>query len=673
MRRSPLEPARQLRRLAEPDAGIALITIVGCFALWSANDGGYEEIVWYPVGLVLGVLAGILAWSVGRRRLGRWATVALGGFAAYTVWAYLSIGWAGDRGLALTGANRTLVYLIVFFVAATRTWRGVDAMLLASCWSLVTVGVGVVSLLHANALTHPETDFVGGRLTVPIDYANANAALFVLAAWPLVIVAQEARFPTALRAAALGCAAVAADLALLAQSKGAALGTIATVVVVAAVARSRARLLAQLVLVGLSIAILHGPLFGVYNRINDGDDPKHAVHRAVVAVAITFVLVTVLGAVSAVAGDRFARVAPVQAARAGIAFVALVALAAVLLLAAVTVHYGGPASTLRHGWHAFVRPQDSAASSHFISTAGNHRYDFWRVAARQFKHAPLQGAGIDNFGADYVRYRKSLEQPLYPHSLEARVLGETGLVGLVAFLAFVVGGAWLALRAARSRSLLEPVGLTSLALFAYWLAHGSVDWLWEFPGLTGPVVALLGCASSVETAAPETAPADESRRRLPFPVAAQIAAGIAAAVVLVPSWLAARDIASALSSWRHNPARASSLLDNASRLNPLSDQSYVVSGTIAERRREWPSVRRAFERALDRNEQNWYSHLELGIALAKLGDKAGAVATLERAHELDPRESLVTGVLAAVRAGHTIDVTQLDDRIIGRTTVNAAS
>lgn len=673
MSRRPPELARHLRRLAEPDAAIALVTIVGCFSLWSANDGGYEEIVWYPVGLVLAVLAGILAWATGRRRLGTWAAVALGGFAAYTVWAYLSIAWAGDRGLALTGANRTLVYLIVFFVAATRRWRGIDAMLLASCWSLVTLIVGVVSLLHANGLTHPEADFGGGRLTVPIDYPNANAALFVLATWPLVFAAQEVRFPAVLRAGALGCAAVTADLALLGQSKGAALGTIATIVVVTVVARARARLLVPLVVVGALIALLHGPLFGVYDRINAGGDPRHAVHRAVIAVAISFVIATVLGAVTATVGERLARDAPAQAARAGRAFVAVVTLAAVLLCAGVAIHYGGPVSALRDGWHAFVRPEGSDSSSHFISTAGNHRYDFWRVAARQFKRSPLLGAGIDNFGADYVRYRDSLEQPLYPHSLEARILGETGLVGLAAFLAFVVGAAWLALRAARSSSLLGPVGLTSLAMFTYWLAHGSVDWLWEFPGLTGPVVALLGCASSIEPEPAAHVAAGEARRRIRIPAATQIAVGVAAVVVLVPSWLAARDVARALSSWRHDPASASSLLDSASRLNPLSDEAYVVSGTIAERRRDWPAVQHAFTHALDRNEQNWYSHLELGIALAKLGDRAGAVATLERAHELDPRESLVIDVLAAVRAGRQIDVTRLDERIIGRTTVSAAS
>ena len=31
-------------------------------------------------------------------------------------------------------------------------------------------------------------------------------------------------------------------------------------------------------------------------------------------------------------------------------------------------------------------------------------------------------------------------------------------------------------------------------VFAYWVVHGSVDWLWEYPGLGGPAFALLGVA-----------------------------------------------------------------------------------------------------------------------------------------------------------------------------------
>ena len=65
------------------------------------------------------------------------------------------------------------------------------------------------------------------------------------------------------------------------------------------------------------------------------------------------------------------------------------------------------------------------------------RYDFWRVAWRQFARHPLQGAGADNFAQDYVRERRRGEEPLYPHSIVFRTLGETGMVGVMLLTAFL--------------------------------------------------------------------------------------------------------------------------------------------------------------------------------------------------------------------------------------------
>src|SRR5581483_8333704 len=87
-----------LTQLATPDVAIAVVVAVGCFALWSANDAGYEEILWYPVALLFVLLGVVLAWSAPERPLGRSGAVAVGGLAAYTVWAFLSLLWARDSG-----------------------------------------------------------------------------------------------------------------------------------------------------------------------------------------------------------------------------------------------------------------------------------------------------------------------------------------------------------------------------------------------------------------------------------------------------------------------------------------------------------------------------------------------------------------------------------------------
>ena len=205
-------------------------------------------------------------------------------------------------------------------------------------------------------------------------------------------------------------------------------------------------------------------------------------------------------------------------------------------------------------------------------------------------------------------------------------------------------------------------------MLVYWLAHGSVDWLWEFPGLSGPTIAVAACAASFE--ASHAWRLTGAGRRLLL-TGAGIAA-IAAAAILGTSWLAARDTAVALSNWRSDLPAAYADLRQASSLNWLSDEPYVVAGTLAERHKDWRLAQQQFERALGRNGGNWYSHLELGVALANQGDSTGARRELERAHVLDPGESLIIDSLAAVRAGHRVDARSLDREIIARTPAGAA-
>jgi O-Antigen ligase len=651
-----------------PDVIVTFVTLTGCFALWSAHDAGYEEILWYPVALLVLLLGAVLTLSTPARAPGRWVAISLAAFAAYVGWAYLSVAWAGDRGIALVGANRTLLYLILFTVLATRRWRGIDAWALAAAWALATVVVGCVTLLRVADAAHPASFFVSGRLVTPVDYANANAALFVLASWPFLAGMQDRRLPALLRAGAAALATVAAALGVLSQSKGAAAGVAVTLIVVVAVIPNRGRFLVSVLLVGGVVAAFHAPLLHLYTQLNAEGDQRHAARVAALSVIGSAVVAGVLGLVVAKIDRVLADRRPRGVRMASAILVAATAASAAAVCAGVIVHYGGPSQTVHRGWHSFTHPSAMSASSHFTSTTGNHRYDLWRVAAHQFRRAPLTGAGIDNFGADYLRERRTNEQPLYPHSLEARLLGGTGLIGFVLFAVFISVVLWRVAAGARSRGPHATAALAALAMLVYWLAHGSVDWLWEFPGLSGPTLALAACAASFET--PYAWHLSRAGRRVVL--AGTGIAALAAAGILGTSWLAARDIAVALSNWRSDLPAAYADLRQASTLNRLSDGPYVVAGTLAERHKDWSLAQQQFERALRRNGDNWYSHLELGVALGNQGDATGARQELERAHILDPGESLITDTLAAVRAGHRVNARSLDREIIARTPAGAA-
>lgn len=649
-------------KLPRLDPAIPGAVALVVFAFWGGTDGGYSELVWYPSGLLLLVLLLVTEWSVPGRQLGRRSWLALGAFGAFTAWAYMSISWASDRGLALTGANRTLVYLVVFLLALRRPWGSKQLATWTGVWAFAIAVVGLTRLLVGVASAHPTDMFEGGRLTVPVQYPNANAALFVLAVWPLVRLAQEPRLHAALRALALAGAGASFDLALLAQSKGAALGGLVALCFYVLFGRNRLRLVIPLLLVFGTALALHGPLLDVYSRSNDGHGAAAAIHAAAIAILLGSLALLALGLVVAVVDSRFASVPSRRMAL--LARAAAVALGTAVAVGAVVgiLRIHDPAHLLSRDWRSFKTPAHSSdASSHFLSSAGNHRYDFWRVAADQFRRSPLTGAGVENFADDYIQLRRSGEEPLYPHSIEAKLLGGTGLVGFGLFGGFVVLVSCACVGAARSPHDSAATGLVAATMLVYWLAHGSVDWLWEFPALSAPVLFVAAATAAARGGANELV-----RLRAPALAVGGVIA-VAALVALVPAWLAARDTEAAANVWRRDTRAAYDAVDRASRLNPLSDVAYVTAGTIAEQRRDWPDVQRFFGLAVERNERNWYSQLELGIAASRLGNRREAASALARARDLNPREPVVRSVQRQIRERKTVGVAAVDHALLEST------
>src|ERR687885_1634949 len=126
-RRRPLTPGFLVS--AELASGVTLLAglaVTGLFVAWSGADGGYGPEAWYPGAFFLLVLLAFVA-ARGRPRLVRpssiWAVALLAGF---TAWSFTSIAWAAVKGDAWDGANRTLLYLTVYALAALTSWRRRD-------------------------------------------------------------------------------------------------------------------------------------------------------------------------------------------------------------------------------------------------------------------------------------------------------------------------------------------------------------------------------------------------------------------------------------------------------------------------------------------------------------------------------------------------------------------
>ena len=192
------------------------------FLYWGAHNGGYAVTAWLPGALFLLGVALLLIGGVPRLRpeWGTANTAAVGLFGAFTLWTFLSIAWAGVKGDAWDGANRTLLYFIVFLIFSRPMWTVPRAVTVLLFWALGAVLVGSITLQSVIHSAHPVDSFIGSRLSEPFGYANGTAAFFLMPVWPMLAIASRREQHPALRAVCLGTAGFLAELGFVPESRG---------------------------------------------------------------------------------------------------------------------------------------------------------------------------------------------------------------------------------------------------------------------------------------------------------------------------------------------------------------------------------------------------------------------------------------------------------------------
>lgn len=656
---------RSTRLLAAAPAALPALLAAVVFSLWATSEAGYLTADWYPGALFLVALLAVTAGAVPIRLadVPRPVLLALGFLAAFTAWSFLTLLWADDGGEAWDGANRTLLYLVVFALFALWPQRGDAALLPLGAWIAGVTIVAAVTVVRVSSAELPLDFYLAERLADPSSYVNANAALFLMPAWPAILLSGRRQVPWWLRGPLAGCATVLAGVALMGQSRGSVYAVPIVLVVLFAAMPGRVRNFAAFLPLAAALAVIGPVVLHASDRILDRDPATDAV--APLAPTILLAALAVTLAVTAVAllehrmrSERAERVANRTLAAAGVA----VALAAVVTGWTLA---GGPAEAARNGWDSFKQGYGDEEDGRLFSAGlGSNRYDFYRVSLNVFRHHPIAGVGADNFAQDYLEQRRSSETPRYPHSLEMRTLAQTGLIGAWLLLGAIACALWAALRAARQADrLAAAVAAAASMSFVYWLVHGSADWLWEFAGLGAPAWAMVGLACGLLTRAHAQASEPRPPGRLPAQALAVGAFALVAAISLAPPWIAETQTRRAAHGWPQDLKLAEDRLDQAESVNPLSDRPFLIAGTIALRRGDLAAAEREFRDALERNRRSAYATLELGAIAAELGRHEEAVRLLEHAVKLNPRDSLTRSTLDQARRGRTIDVERLNDRI----------
>lgn len=631
-------------------AGAAVLALM---VIWAEHDGGYDADTWYWGALVVLALLGGALLS-GRARIpsgpARWALVA---FSAYTAWSYISIGWAGVPGWALTGSNRTLLYLLLFTLMACLPWS-VESAVSALVVFAVGIGVlGIVVLLRLTTGSGLDRLVIDGRLAAPTGYFNSSVALFMMDALLGVTLASRRELPGPLRGALLACACASLQLCVMGQSRGW-LFTLPLVLIISlGLVRDRLRVIAATILPLLGTLLPLRRLLHVFQG-HSGEALRHAAGQAGRVALLLCAAVLVLGTLAAWGEQIRAPRSLGQRARRRIGLlVACLALAGGVS-GILVISHGHPFGFVSRQWRGFTHPGSSIGSSSHFTAVGSGRYDFWRVSLDAFTSHPLGGLGQDNFADYYITRRRTGEDPRWTHSLPMRLLAHTGLVGLLLFGAFLIGALMAARRALReSPPLSAAVAAMAILPLVVWLVHGSVDWFWEVPALTGPTLGFLGIATSLGRRSPtrQAAIAGSDPPHARPSVArslATVALLVAATAVLGFPYLAVRKTSQAADIAFSNPRAALADLRMAAELDPTSPEPTRLAGTIALDAGLPQVAQQRFAQTIAREPDGWYAWLGEGLAQSTLGNPAQALSDYRMAARINSQQPVIGDAVTRV-------------------------
>jgi hypothetical protein len=225
----------------------------------------------------------------------------------------------------------------------------------------------------------------------------------------------------------------------------------------------------------------------------------------------------------------------------------------------------------------------------------------------------------------------------------------------------------VALNARRRGPGITPwVAAAALMPLTVWVVHGSVDWFWEVPALTGPALGFLGVAMSLGTQAtrshalsvPPAAVAPRIRVPQPVRIVGGLAGFVAAVVALGFPYLSVSEQTAAAAARARNPNAALRDLSHASRLDPFSAAPGRLAGTIALQAGDYTEAEVRFGQAIDREPGGWYAWLGRGLAASAVGDAGQAQRDFEVAKSINSRQPAVTAALARVNTTHPLTPAQ---------------
>jgi O-Antigen ligase len=587
------------------------------------RGGGVAPQQWQPAAL--GIAASLVVLSaVGAVPTARRTVLPMFlGLAALLLWSGASFAWTASREATYEHVIRLGMLAAAAAVGVAYTARPRAALLLAV--GVAVFGAVVAVAIELELLMGSTDAFVGSRLSWPINYANADAALVWLPLPALATFAATQPLRPLVRGLFGFFAALALAVGLATQSRGAAIALAGALIAAIAIARDRNRF-------ALTLLVVFVPVATIAPRMVGGDAASSAEivrdHGQAALIGALVAAVLVCGLAMLDHRHRF----PFGHYQAPVA-VAVWALAVVLAAGAFFVANGRPDSWASARWKEFTTLHSTTSTpdaSHF-GTGVSNRYDYWRVAWRTFEEHPTHGVGAGAFSVPWFRSRSIDEDITDAHSWQAGALAETGLVGLV-LMAVVLLFPLSQIRRARASSGAWPIAAVALGGAAvYFVLHASLDWLFLIPAIAIPGFVVLGALATGGGAPGELV--FGGRKQL----GALAAASLVVLTLAIPAYMSTAAVARGETQAATSTNDALAELKDASALNPFATEPLLIRSTILQLEGRRRAALATAGEATERAPNNWAAWLVLAEARQSVGDRVGSRAALHRAAYLNPR------------------------------------
>ncbi|HEV2785730.1 MAG TPA: O-antigen ligase family protein, partial [Solirubrobacteraceae bacterium] len=642
-----------------PRSGTALLAalVAACaYAVFAHGAIGLPEEPRLQIGIALigvGAAVGLLLTRTLVVRAPVEAWIGVGLLVGFAVWCGISLVWSVAPERTWAHVNRAISYALVVVLAmalASSLPRAIERV--AYGWLLVAVACALYAVA-GKVIPGVEilgVDFnhtaIASRLRAPLEYWNALGLVMVLAIPIALRLTTDTTRRDATRLAALAALFLLFACMCMTYSRGGILACLVAIVVVTVLGGQRLRGLAVF---GTTL-VLSVPVLGLaFNRpalkgINvplDERVPDGIVLGLVFAGCLVALLIAGWGLLQA------EQRAPWSEERTQLVWRGLAATAAIIGLIAIGGILSapdGPGGWADRAWEKFSQTSRDEVSNpaRLVSSNSGNRWVWWKEAAGAWSDKPLQGWGAGSFAVTHKMYRDVELGVQQPHNMPLQFLAETGIIGTllvsgaIGFLLFCALDRLRAMPGGRERDIAVALYAAAIA----WLVHGLVDWDWDIPAVTVPVLLFVG----VLVATPWQPRGATLLRSATAPRALALAlACVCAGLVIVSAGLpmladqkasSAQAVSADASERELQDAAAEA--DLAARLDPTAVRPLLASAAIAEGRDRLLDARRFLLEAVDRQPYSsaaWFRLLELAL---KTADRPGAKAAARRLLELDP-------------------------------------